>query len=170
MSLLKLIVKDVNARKIFGKRELKIIEKQLLGVSLTQSEKNRLSRDIRAKFEFISKAANFKEEFRLKKGAEIRRLIGLSKSIILNDQLNVKAIYLYGSAADNTLTLNSDIDLAVSIGSTDLKESTLFRKRVLGNLPEKIDLQVFEILPENIRKDILRSGKIIYQACGSRKR
>jgi len=29
------------SRKIFGKRELKIIETQLQGISLTQSEKNR---------------------------------------------------------------------------------------------------------------------------------
>jgi hypothetical protein len=53
MGLLELLKKSENARKIFGKRELKIIEKQMLGVNLTQSEKNRLSRDIRKKLEFI---------------------------------------------------------------------------------------------------------------------
>ena len=70
MSLINLL-KNKDARKIFGKRELKIIEKQLQGISLTQSEKNRLSRDIRKKFEFISKVSGFKEEFKLKKGAYI---------------------------------------------------------------------------------------------------
>ena len=54
MSLLKFLKENENVRKVFGKRELKIIEKQLLGVNLTQSEKNRLSRDIRKKFEFVS--------------------------------------------------------------------------------------------------------------------
>jgi len=73
MSLLKFLRESENARKVFGKRELKIIEKQLFGVGLTQSEKNRLSRDIRKKFEFISKASRFEEEFKLKKGIEIKK-------------------------------------------------------------------------------------------------
>jgi hypothetical protein len=49
MGILQLIRADNDARKIFGAKELKIIEKQLFGVRLTQSEKNRLSRDIRRK-------------------------------------------------------------------------------------------------------------------------
>ena len=36
-----------NARRIFGKKELEIILKQLDGLPLTQSEKNRLSRDVK---------------------------------------------------------------------------------------------------------------------------
>ena len=52
-SLLQFLRENKNARKIFGERELKIIEKQLIGVDLTQSEKNRLSRDVREKFKFI---------------------------------------------------------------------------------------------------------------------
>ena len=55
--LLNFLKSNENARKIFGERELKIIEKQLLGVNLTQSEKNRLSRDIRLKFNFIKETA-----------------------------------------------------------------------------------------------------------------
>ena len=54
-----------NTRKIFGKRELKIIEKQIFGINLTQSEKNRLSRDIRKKFEFIEQVARFSAQFKL---------------------------------------------------------------------------------------------------------
>ena len=42
-----------NARKIFGKKELEIIIKQLEGIHLTQSERNRISRDIKPKLEFI---------------------------------------------------------------------------------------------------------------------
>lgn len=68
MNLLKLLKENENARKIFGKRELKIIEKQLFGINLTQSEKNRLSRDIRRKLEFIREAVKFSDEFELKKG------------------------------------------------------------------------------------------------------
>ena len=52
MTLLNILKSDENARKVCGKRELKIIEKQLLGINLTQSEKNRLYRDIRKKLDF----------------------------------------------------------------------------------------------------------------------
>ena len=67
MALLRFLNKSEDSRKVFGARELKIIEKQLKGVNLTQSEKNRLSRDIRKKFDFIAKVSRFKEEFNLKK-------------------------------------------------------------------------------------------------------
>ena len=66
-SFLRFLNENPNSRKIFGERELKIIEKQLNGVNLTQSEKNRLSRDIRQKLNFIEKFAVYKEDFSLKK-------------------------------------------------------------------------------------------------------
>jgi hypothetical protein len=42
MEFLQFLKSNENTRKIFGKRELKIIEKQLNGINLTQSERNRL--------------------------------------------------------------------------------------------------------------------------------
>ena len=75
MNLINFLKKNKNVRKIFGERELKIIEKQLLGIRLTQSEKNRLSRDIRKKLDFIKEASNYTEEFELKFRAEIKKLI-----------------------------------------------------------------------------------------------
>lgn len=163
MGLMRIIREDPDARKMFGQRELKIIEKQLLGVSLTQSEKNRLSRDIRKKLEFISRAARFQEEFRLKKGAEIKKIIEDTKQMILEDPLAAKinAIYLYGSAVENKLTLESDIDIAVSL-KTDTKDATLFRKRMMGKSSSRVDIQVFENLPEKLRKEIKTKGNIIY--------
>ena len=50
MSLLKTLKEEKNARKIFGKKEIEIIEKQLNGIKLSPSEQTRLSRDIRKKF------------------------------------------------------------------------------------------------------------------------
>ena len=70
MGLLKFITESKESRRIFGEKEIKIIEKQLLGVNLTQSEKNRLSRGIRKKLEFIQRIARFEDEFKLKKGLE----------------------------------------------------------------------------------------------------
>ena len=53
--LLDLVREGKDLRVLFGERELKIIEKQLLGIQLTRSEKTRLSRDIRRKFQVIEK-------------------------------------------------------------------------------------------------------------------
>lgn len=164
MNLLTFLKKNEEARKIFGQRELKIIEKQLLGINLTQSEKNRLSRDIRKKFEFIRKVSRFEEEFRLEKGAEIKKMVEEAKKVILDDVLfkKIKKIILYGSAVENKLTFRSDIDLAVVFDKISLKEATLFRKRVLGRSPEKIDIQVYNVLPKKIRKEIDKKGRVLY--------
>ena len=134
-----------------------------MGVNLTQSEKNRLSRDIRVKLEFISKASRFEDEFKLKKGTEVKRITEETKDILLNDKdsKKIKKIFLYGSAADNSRTLRSDIDIAVDM-TTNKREATIFRKRISGKTNNLIDIQVLGTLPEKIRKEILSSGKIIY--------
>lgn len=153
------------ARKIFGQRELKIIEKQLLGIALTQSEKNRLSRDIRKKFEFIAKASRFEDEFALKKGAETKHKIGQIKEIILQDPLHkkIQKITLFGSFVENTFTFRSDLDIAVTFNGITLSEATLFRKRVLGKAPESADIQVYNILPVKIQREIYFKGKVLYE-------
>ncbi len=165
MNLLTFLRNEKNARKVFGKRELKIIEKQLLGINLTQSEKNRLSRDIRQKFEFIHKAAPFADEFKLKKGSLIRQMINTTKETILADQLasHIKKIILYGSAVENKLTFRSDIDIAVLFKTINLKEATLFRARIHGRVPDKMDIQVYNVLPEKIKREIDQKGKVIYE-------
>jgi len=164
MGLLRLIKEDANARRVFGRREIKIIEKQLLGVNLTQSEKNRLSRDIRKKLEFISKISGFENEFKIKKGAEIKKITNETKEIILEDELNIKIqkIVLYGSAVENKLSLSSDLDLAVVFDKIAVAEATLFRKRISGKVNEKIDIQVYNHLPDKLKKEIDEKGKIIY--------
>jgi len=165
MGILQFLKSNRNTRKIFGERELKIIEKQLQGVNLTQSEKNRLSRDIRKKFEFIRGAATFSHEFELKKGAEIKKMIEEAEEIILNDILfsRIKRIILYGSAAEKKMTLGSDIDLAVEFSDIGLKEATLFRKRVSGKINQRVDVQAYNFLPKKIISEIELKGKIIYK-------
>ncbi|MCX6707561.1 MAG: nucleotidyltransferase domain-containing protein [Candidatus Woesearchaeota archaeon] len=165
MSLLSFLKENPDSRKVFGERELKIIEKQLMGVPLTQSEKNRLSRDIRKKLEFIKGLSRFEKDFRLKKGAMIKKAIEKAKDIILETDFKgrIKKIILFGSNVKNKLNLMSDIDIAVEFGEINLKEATLFRKHVSGRVDSKIDIQVFEFLPENIRKDIKREGTVIYE-------
>ncbi|MCK4521528.1 MAG: nucleotidyltransferase domain-containing protein, partial [Nanoarchaeota archaeon] len=165
MDLINFLKTKKNARKIFGKREIKIIEKQVLGINLTQSEKNRLSRDIRKKFEFIKSLNKFSGEFRLKKGTKIKEIVEETKEAILEDELyqKIKKIMLFGSATENQLTFRSDVDIAVEFSDTNLKEATLFRKRIYGKTNERADIQVYNVLPKKIKKEIDTKGRILYE-------
>ncbi|MCD4760210.1 nucleotidyltransferase domain-containing protein [archaeon] len=165
MNIINFLRRNNNTRKIFGIRELKIIEKQLHGINLTQSEKNRLSRDIRKKLEFIKEVSRFSDYFKLKKGEIIKEIIEDTVRIIKEDQFynKIKRIILYGSVVENKITFRSDIDIAVEFHTIDLKKATLFRKRVLGEANPKIDIQVYNILPEKIKKEIDNKGKELWK-------
>ena len=156
-----------NARKIFGKKEIEIIFKQLDGLPLTQSERNRLSRDVKPKLEFMGEIAQFKDEFKIEKNQINKQLIERAVQAILNDELSneIEAILLFGSFADNTFTPISDIDICV-VFKKDLylKNATEFRIRVSGNLPEKIDVQIFNTLPQKIKRAIARNHKVVYKS------
>ncbi len=163
--LLEFLKNNKNTRKIFGKRELKIIEKQLKGVSLTQSEKNRLSRDIRKKFEFIKDVSRFSSEFDLKKGDLNKKIVQQVVDEILNDKFNnkVKKIFLFGSSINNKMSLNSDIDIAVEFDSISKKQAFEFRARISGRVSERVDIEVFNMLSEKIKKEILNKHKVLYK-------
>ncbi|MBI5148689.1 nucleotidyltransferase domain-containing protein [Candidatus Pacearchaeota archaeon] len=152
-------------RKIFGRRELFIIEKQLLGVRLKASEKMRLSRDIRKKFEAISALIPFNQDFQLKHGLLIKDMINEAREIILESKYlpKIKRIVLFGSVTENQLTLRSDIDIAVEFVGTTKKEATQFRLDMLKKVNEKIDIQVYNILPHKIQKEIDLKGRVIYE-------
>ena len=109
--LKKFLTGNQNARRIFGKKELGIILNQLDSMPLTQSERNRLSRDIKPKLEFIRDMSEFKDEFKLKKNQDNKRIIERAVDVILKDELgkNIEAVLLFGSFADNTFTLPQKI-------------------------------------------------------------
>ena len=165
MDILNFIKNDKNARRIFGKREIVIIEKQLLGVQLKPSEKTRLSRDIRKKFEAIRLLAEFRDSFGLKHGQIIKKIVEEAKEAILGSKYfsKIKKIILYGSAAENKLTLLSDIDIAVEFDSISSKEAFKFRLETLKRTDERIDLKVYNALPYKIKKDINKNGRIVYE-------
>lgn len=165
MDLIQFLKTNENTRKVFGKRELKIIEKQVNGIHLTQSERNRLSRDIRKKFQFIKEAFRFSGEFNLKKASSIKSLIQEAKEIILEHPLRnkIKKIILFGSAIENKLTSKSDIDIAIEFSDINKKQSFDFRKNISGKLPEKADIQIFNVLPEKVKKEIKNKGRVIYK-------
>jgi predicted nucleotidyltransferase len=165
MTLFGFIKNEPLATKIFGKAEIEIIKKQLLGIKLTQSEKNRLSRNIRPKFEFIKKCSAYKEEFEIKKGGEVQKQLLLFKEKLLLDSLgrDIKKIYLFGSFTENKMSHDSDIDVAVEFKKISLKEASLFKKRMLTQKPDLIDLSIYNNLPENIQKQIKNEGKILFE-------
>jgi len=164
MTLIDLLKKDENIRRLFGKRELKIIEKQLLGVRLKPSEIVRLSRDIRKKFQAIKSLSEYKEEFDLKKSNENKKLITKIKKVILEDELakSIKKIFLFGSTAEKENTLLSDLDIAVEFDNIDEKEAIRFRLRIGNDFSDRTDIQVYNVLPDKIKKEIDKYGKILY--------
>ncbi len=170
MNLIQFLATNENARKIFGKKELEIISKQSNGVTLTQSEKNRLSRDIRQKLELVKQISNFQDEFDLKKGAAINKITEKAVKLILGDELKDKivAVFLFGSHVHGFVTKRSDIDICVVFNELDFaidsREAALFRIRILGNLPDKVDIQVFNVLPQKIKRSIAAKHKILYKA------
>lgn len=164
MGILELVRNEKEMRKLFGERELKIIEKQLLGVQLSPSERTRISRDIRPKFDVIRKLILFEKEFKLKKAQNIKFLIEEAKEVILENKNfgGVKRIFVFGSYVDNSLRLSSDVDIAVEFKDISTKDAGKFILRMGGLLNEKIQISVFNILPEKIKMEILNKGRVIY--------
>lgn len=166
LSLKEFLKENKDARKVFGRKELEIIFKQLDGLPLKQSENNRLSRDIKPKLRFITDAAEFRNEFKLEKNQDNKRIIRKAVDTILNDKSrdSIKAILLFGSFADKSFTSRSDIDICVIFRKDlSIKEATEFRIRVSGQLPDKADIQVFNILPQKLKRDIARNHKVLYK-------
>ena len=165
MNLLDVVKKNKLLRKIFGEKELKIIEKQLLGVILKPSEKTRLSRDIRKKFDAINALIPFVNDFELKHGALIRVIVEEAKEKILNSKhhSNIKRIMLFGSAAEHRLTLLSDIDISVEFFNIGKNEASQFRLDILKKTDERVDMHVYNFLPEKIRSEIDINGRVLYE-------
>ncbi len=160
-----IITTNKNIRKIFGKKELEIILKQVDGMNLTQSEKNRLSRDIRPKLQAVKTLSEYKNDFHLKKSSNTNKIIKKITHVILNDPLKhrIKAILLFGSQVKGTVTTRSDIDIGVLFDSIDLTEATKFRIRISGNFSENVDIQVINILPQKIKQSIARKHRVLYK-------
>ncbi|MBI2666416.1 nucleotidyltransferase domain-containing protein [Candidatus Woesearchaeota archaeon] len=71
-----------------------------------------------------------------------------------------KFVILYGSVAQGKATPLSDIDVCISLA---LPPAQRFKARVklLGELPEKYDIHIFEDLPLYVQKEVF-AGKILY--------
>jgi len=168
LGLKNFLKKNRDARRVFGKKELGIIFKQLDGRSLTQSERNRLSRDVRPKLRFIKEASQYQDEFGLIKDADNLRLIDKAVELILQDKVkdDIEAILLFGSHVKGRVTPRSDIDICVVFKEISIEEAARFRIRISGDFSDKMDIQVFNVLPQRIKRSIARNHKILLKKEG----
>ena len=92
-------------------------------------------------------------------------MISRALEIIKQDKdfRKIKEIWLFGSIVENKMTIRSDVDVCVIFNKISLTDATKFRIRVLGWFDNKIDIQVFNALPEKIKKSILKSHKVLYK-------
>jgi len=56
------------------------------------------------------------------------------------------------------------VDIAVIFKEINEKEALKFRLRVLKNLREDMDIQVYNVLPDKIKKEIDEKGKVLYES------
>ncbi len=153
------------ARTLFTEAELKIITKQTIGISLSQSEKNVLSRSIRKKLQCIKECALYQDEFSLKKAQGSKRII---HDVLehLKQNKEIHKIYLFGSFLRKDFDEQSDIDLAVEFRNISEKEATNFLIKNYAYASEQIDLSVYNSLPQKIKDEIQKNGRCIYENTG----
>ncbi len=59
----------------------------------------------------------------------------------------------------------NDVDI-VLVGKSELTKDTMYQKRInyMKELPMKFDVQIFQLLPLRLRKEVL-SGQVLYDTC-----
>ena len=99
------------------------------------------------------------------KPIDVQGIIDKAVEVILQEDRKhkIKAILLFGSHADGTAFWRSDIDIcAVFTETPSLREATSFRINVAAELPDIVDIQVFNVLPQKIQKSIADNQKILF--------
>jgi len=71
-------------------------------------------------------------------------------------------IVLYGSHVEGGVRPNSDIDIAIITRERNEKKNLKIQKDVLGLLPLKYDIRVFELLPIHIQIAIIKNHLVIH--------
>ncbi len=94
---------------------------------------------------------------------EINKLVKNSVERLKNIEgfEKVRFIILYGSAAEGVSRENSDIDLYIDYDAKTDYERSMFRLKVLSELPDIFDVQIFDQLPLYVKKEVLK-GKVVF--------
>ena len=109
-----------------------------------------------ANFSIIIMTVNTKKKLREKE--IIHNLI-----LLLKSELNPEKILLFGSRAKSNKTSNSDFDIAVTgnkINFRDLRELEEKIDEIAGLY--SVDLIFLDLVEENFKNIILKTGKILY--------
>ena len=88
-----------------------------------------------------------------------KKVMGVLKGMPHFDKL--RFVCLYGSKAKGKATKLSDIDICMYY---DIKNGRVLSRllyRIKGSLPEKYDVQLFQLLPLSVRNEIFK-GTFIY--------
>ena len=73
----------------------------------------------------------------------------------------VRFIILYGSSVEGISREDSDIDLCIDTDADTDYECSSFRLKVLSELPDLFDVQIFAQLPLYVKKEVIK-GKVIF--------
>ena len=94
---------------------------------------------------------------------EIDKLIKNSVERLKNLQgfEKVNFIVLYGSSVEGVPRAESDIDLCIDIDADTEYERSCFRLKILSELSDLFDVQIFEQLPLYVKKEVIK-GKVIF--------
>ncbi len=94
---------------------------------------------------------------------EIDKIVNDAMDILKNIQgfEKVRFVILYGSAAEGMMRENSDIDLCIDFDAENDYERSGFRLKVLSELPNIFDVQIFAQLPLYVKKEVFK-GKVIF--------
>jgi len=76
---------------------------------------------------------------------------------------DVLAVILFGSAARGEQTPASDVDVCVVLQARKYDSLTLSRKKLAYLKQTTLDVQVFQQLPLYIRRRVLKEGKVLFE-------
>lgn len=99
------------------------------------------------------------------KPVDVQKIIKQAVDLILKEdaEKEIKAILLFGSHADGTAIWKSDVDICVVFKEAlSLRDATSFRIKIAAELPDIVDIQVFNTLPQKIQKSIADNHKILF--------
>jgi len=82
----------------------------------------------------------------------------------VQDDPEILAVFLFGSAARGEQGPASDVDVCLVFVPAVRDRLYMAQKRLeyLGEAPEGLDIQVFQLLPLYIRHRILKEGKVVF--------
>lgn len=71
-------------------------------------------------------------------------------------------VVLHGSYLSEAFTRRSDVDVAVLTRETDRDVNRAIWRDLLGTIPDRYDVRVFELLPLDVQHDIAERHEVIF--------